>query len=139
MSEWPKVKRGPFQGDYEPPDGVLGGTFKELMAAGCIQAETVDMLPMFRALMIGTHKNPCNGCPAWAAQGPKCRAFRVYHSVWREHEAAAAKRTAEALSATEPHNVPVGHPLAGLSIKSIAKRLGVSIAEVRRRKAAGAL
>lgn len=108
------------------PQGQLIGTFGQLMVAGCIQAVYRGLERMFYGLMALTGRNPCNGCPIWDNKGPGCRAFQLYH-------------TAYVPAAVTPSNVPAEHPLAGLSVKQLAAQLGVSISEVRRRKANGTL
>lgn len=133
---FPKHERGPCRGHYLSPQGQLVGTFQQLMDAGCIQAEVPKLKPYFYAIMIITAGNPCDGCPVWVINGSGCTAFRQYHTAHRRAEE-KQKRTVE--DATTPHNVPVDHPLAGLSVKKIAEKLGVSIGEVRRRKASGTL
>lgn len=133
---FPKHERGLHRGCYCSPQGELLGTFQQLMDAGCIQAEASRLMLYFHAIMIATAENPCGDCPVWETNGSGCTAFRQYHSAYRRAEE-RQKQTVE--DATTPHNVPVDHSLAGLSVRKIAKKLGVSIGEVRRRKASGTL
>jgi len=132
---FPKHERGPYRGRYVDPEGQLLGTFQQLMDAGCVQAEMPALLPLFFGLMALTNQNPCAGCPIWDNKGPECKAFQEYHSA-----SARVIATQQVIKdATTPNNVPAEHPLAGLSVKKIAEKLGISIGEVRRRKAAGTL
>ena len=135
MIDFPKHERGPLRDQFQDPVGQLTGSFRELMDHGCIQAADVRLYPIFEGLMILTNNNPCAGCPVWSNHGPECQAFQRYNTAFQ----ARLKQQAEALEqATTPHNIPSG-PLAGLSVRQIAQQLGVSISEVRRRKAAGTL
>lgn len=136
MPRFPRHERGPYRGQYCDPEGRLTGTFDQLMAAGCLQAEVPGLLMIFRLLMVETSANPCAGCPVWNRKGPECGAFREYHSAYAQ---SVKKQEQVIKDATTPNNVPAEHPLAGLSIKKIAEKLGVSISEVRRRKANGTL
>lgn len=133
---FPRNERGPYRGQYVDPEGQLLGTFEQLMVAGCIQAENRELMTMFHLLMAATGRNPCAGCPIWTHKGPECGAFREYHSAYAQ---SVKKREQVIKVATTPSNVPLDHPLAGLSVKKIAERLQISIGEVRRRKAAGTL
>jgi DNA-binding NarL/FixJ family response regulator len=63
-------------------------------------------------------------------------AFQQYHSAYHR---AKEKQQQVIKDAMTPNNVPVDHSLAGLSVKKIAEKLGISIGEVRRRKANGTL
>lgn len=134
--QFPKHERGPYRGRYIDPVGQLEGTFEQLMEAGCIQAENREMEPLFYALMVATAKNPCDGCPVWSHKGPACVAFQQYHSAYYRAE---EKQRQTIQDATTPNNVPSGHQFFGMSVKQIAAKLGVSIGEVRRRKASGTL
>lgn len=134
-----KHERGPDRGRYIDPKGQLVGTFQQLMDAGCIQAENWEMEPLFYGLMVVTAANPCDGCPVWGAKGPGCVAFQRYHSAYHRAEECQQQVVKDVKDATTPSNVPAGHPLFGLSVKQIAEKLGVSIGEVRRRKASGTL
>jgi len=134
--QFPKHERGPYRGRYIDPQGQLVGTFEQLMEAGCIQAENREMEPLFYALMVATKMNPCDGCPVWSNKGPGCVAFQQYHSAY---QCAEEKQQQVIKDATAPSNVPSGHEFFGLSVKQIAEKLGVSIGEVRRRKARGTL
>lgn len=133
---FPKHERGPYRGRYIDPEGQLVGCFEELMRAGCIQAELPHMVPRFHVLMVATGKNPCNGCPVWSEKGPACKAFQKYHTAYSD---AIEKHKRDFKDATTPENVGSNHPLAGLSVRRIAENLGVSLSEVRRRKANGTL
>lgn len=134
--QFPKHECGPYRGRYVDPIGRLEGTFEQLMEAGCIQAENREMEPIFYALMVATKKNPCDGCPVWGDKGPACVAFQQYHSAYY----CAEERQRQVIrEATVPNNVPRGHQFFGMSVKQIAEQLGVSIGEVRRRKANGTL
>ena len=139
VAKFPKHERGLDRGRYLDPQGVLSGSFEQLMEAGCIQAENREMVPLFYALMMATAANPCEGCPVWGNKGPGCVAFRQYHSAYQRAEEKQQQVAREVKEATMPSNVPSGHPLFGLSVKQIALQLGVSIGEVRRRKANGTL
>lgn len=46
-----------------PPMGRLNGTFDQLHAAGCIQAELEEHRQMFSLLQAATMGNICDGCP----------------------------------------------------------------------------
>ena len=129
---FPKHEQGPYRGRYLDPRGQLVGSFTQLMEAGCIQAENLELELVFYALMVATVRNPCDGCPVWGNKGPECKAFQQYHTAYVETQQVIK-------DATTPSNVPLDHPLAGLSVKQIAAKLIVSIGEVRRRKAAGTL
>lgn len=94
------------------------------------------MEPLFSALMAATLKNPCVGCPIWDNNGPACIAFQQYHSAYDRAEEKQQQVIKEVMV---PNNVPTGHQFFGLSVKQIAAKLGVSIGEVRRRKANGTL
>lgn len=133
---FPKHERGPYRGRYLDPQGQLTGSFTQLMEAECIQAENRELEQLFQALMIATKRNPCDGCPVWGNKGPECKAFQQYHTAYVQTVAAHQQAVKDA---TIPNNVSFEHPLAGLSIKKIAEKLGVSISEVRRRKASGTL
>ena len=132
---FPKHERGPYRGRYLDPSGQLMGNFQQLMDVGCIQAENRELEQLYCALMIVTKKNPCAGCPVWNNKGPECKAFQLYHTACTQTVAVHQ----QVKSTTTPNNVPADHPLAGLSIKKITEKLGVSIGEVRRRKASGTL
>lgn len=119
-----------------PPVGRLTGSFEDLQAAGCIQAEMESLRPIFVGLMDMTNCNPCNGCPIWDQLGEDCKAFAKFHSYAIESRYQAK---VELEQATTPHNIPSGHEFQGMSVKQIAAKLGVSIGEVRRRKLAGTL
>jgi hypothetical protein len=134
--QFSKHERGPYRGRYLDPEGQLHGTFEQLMLAGCIQAEMPELRAIFRLLMVEVSGNPCAGCPVWNNKGPACVAFQQYHSAYHQ---AVETQEQTIKDATTPHNVPAEHPLAGLSVKKIAEKLGVSISEIRRRKAAGTL
>jgi hypothetical protein len=134
--QFPKHERGSDRGRYIDPMGQLEGTFEQLMEAGCIQAENREMEPLFYALMAATNMNPCDGCPVWGSKGPACVAFQQFHSAYYRAE---EKQRQTIQDATVPNNVPPGHEFFGLSVKKIAEKLGVSIGEVRRRKANGTL
>jgi len=136
MIQFPRNERGPYRGQYVDPEGQLLGTFEQLMVAGCIQAENYELTTMFHLLMAATNRNPCAGCPVWTRKGPECGAFREYHSAYSQ---GVKKQEQVIKAATTPSNVPLDHPLAGLSVKQIATKLNVSIGEVRRRKASGTL
>lgn len=119
--------------------GQLIASFQELYEAGCIQtgADVCDtlqeaqekfVLPLV-GLMVATRNNPCNGCPV---DKQKCKAFQMYHtsSIIRDVLNESEKRR-NATKAPGTKNYP------GKSIAEIAKILGVSKGEVKRRKAAG--
>jgi hypothetical protein len=133
---FPRHERGPYRGQYCDPVGHLTGSFAQLNLAGCIQTETLDLAMIFRLLMLETNNNPCAGCPVWTQRGPECGAFREYHTAYAQ---GVKKQEQVIKDATTPSNVPAEHPLAGLSVKKIAEKLGISIGEVRRRKASGTL
>lgn len=136
MTQFPRHERGPFRGQYVAPKGCLAGSFNQLMDAGCIQAETPKLTVMFHLLMAATAHNLCADCHVWTHKGPECGAFREYHTAFTR----TTNRQQQVIKdATTPSNVPAEHPLAGLSVKQIATKLGISIGEVRRRKAAGTL
>lgn len=115
------------------PTGRLTGSFVELHRAGCIQTgadvESDVLLSagrfslLFNALQHETGGNICNGCEAYS--GGKCAAFRQYHS------SQIKSRTVHPDSANQPERGP--------TVRQLATSLGVSISEVRRRKAAGSL
>lgn len=95
---------------------------------GCIHDPTV-----FRHLYRVTEGNPCGTCEqVYTAEG--CVPFMQYHT-----DTKAKLRVLQKREPTVPHNVLPGHPYAGMTIREIAAKLGVSIAEVRRRKFAGTL
>lgn len=124
-------------GVYLPPVGILEPHFDELQAAGCIQCESEGLRQMFNGLWAVTGRNPCNGCPIWETRGPTCEAFRRHHSAWKE---AQLRSASDLRDATQPEDKNSSNPeLFGLSVRAIAQKLGVSISEVRRRKAAGTL
>jgi hypothetical protein len=136
MIRFPQGERGRDKGRYLKPVGELQGNFEQLMEAGCIQAETPALEPMFLMLMPMTNNNPCDGCPVWERKGPECAAFQQYHTAYTnavhdQHQALEA--------ATKPSNFPPGHRFFGRTMKEVATELGVSLGEVRRRKAAGTL
>jgi hypothetical protein len=120
----------------KPPVGTLNGSFEQLHKAACLQAELREQELFFYALMSATGNNVCDGCPVWEERGSACRAFQAYHSGYVDPELERASRIDHA---TTPNNVPFNHRFAGLSVKQIATQLGISIGEVRRRKAAGTL
>lgn len=123
------------------PSGVLHASFEQLHAAGCIQtgadvekkveAAKPRFEPMFNALQVETHGNMCAGCPAY--NDGKCAAFKQYHS---QPNLQARSRQARIDLHTKPKGTE-SHP--GKSIGQIAKDLGISKSEVRRRKLAGTL
>lgn len=127
MLQFPKHERGPYRGQYMAPVGTLSRDFDGLQLSGCIQAETEALLPLFIGLWTATRGNPCDGCPVWRDKGPACKAFQLHHTAYRDAE---FRRTARIAQATQPD---------GESVAQIAKRLGISKSEVRRRKVAGTL
>lgn len=129
--------RGRRQERRGPPVGYLKAEFADLQSAGCIQCETNELEPMFTALMLATRCNPCGGCPKWQQRGDECKAFRLYHSAWRNKQQARDRRIAEA---TQPRAKNSDNAkFYNLSVAQIAERLGISKSEVRRRKVAGTL
>lgn len=106
------------------PAGRLESTKAALAAAGCLQAG-----PHYFHVFQATHGNPCATCAGFDAGN--CPAFARYHT--------GAVRWLQRQQPTVPHNVRPGHPLDGLSVRKLAERLGVSVAEVRRRKREGRL
>lgn len=115
-----------------PHVGVLRGSFEELHAAGCIQTgadihDNVDnararFSSLFAGLMLMTNRNICDGYPAY--KNGACPCFQKYHTQ------------AISNNATRPPGTDQ-HP--GLSVGQIAEKLGISKAEVRRRKIAGTI
>jgi hypothetical protein len=134
--QFSKHERGVQRGQFIDPVGRLNGTFEQLGEAGCIQAESPELMPLFTQLMLATALNPCAGCPIWSENGPECVAFQRYHSAYRRAEETRQKAVRDA---TTPSNVPSGHRFSGLTVRQIAGELGVSLSEVRRRKASGTL
>lgn len=120
---------------YAPPRGTLGGSFEELQAAGCIQCENEACRNLFPFLMGETKNNCCDGCPVWDRLGPKCEAFRKYHTAFQQAEA-DANAWKEAI---RPHNLPAGHEHADKSIEQLSKILGLGVRATRRLKQAGKL
>lgn len=118
---YPKSNRERFI----PPKGQLLVTFEKAQAVGCIQA--VNSL-YFNKIMSATQLNPCDGCSIWEDEGPKCQAFVKYHSAHRQF--LTKKQTTTANNSPE---------YRGLNMKTIAKRLHISLKEARRCKAAGTL
>ena len=114
------------------PVGQLSGSFEELFAAGCIQtgADTADTLEeaqgsfagYFAGIMTATSHNPCDGCPVF--KGGSCSAYKQFHSEARQ---AGVQRHAQIQA------VP------GKTVAQLAKELGISKNEVRRRKTRGEL
>ena len=132
--------------------GRLNGTFEELHAAGCIQTgadvhpDLADALKnfgsMFLMLLGLCGNNPCDGCPNAGAftfkhdrptriDEVECKAFQAYHSMALSD---ATTRRTRLEAATSP---PGTNMYPGMSVAQIAKELGVSKSEVRRRKQAG--
>lgn len=120
---------------YAPPRGKLGGSFEELQAAGCIQCENENCRALFPCLMQETRNNVCDGCPVWERLGPKCEAFRKYHTAFLQAEV-DANAWKEAI---KPHNLPEGHEHANKSIEQLGKLLGLGIRATRRLKQRGEL
>jgi len=118
------------------PVGQLKGTFEQLFEAGCIQtgAGTADTLEeavasfteYFVNVQTLTMRNPCNGCPEF--KNSSCSAYKQYHteSLQQQHNRDARVRAAT----TAP---------GGKTVAQIAKELGISKNEVRRRKQRGEL
>ena len=133
---FPQGVRGSERGRYLPPVGILGHDFNLLKEAGCIQAENDSMREMFHMLMGATEHNPCNGCPVWDRKGPDCKAFQKHHSAYISWKHSHDAEIAEKIT---PCNAPDGHRFASMNMKQIAKELGISLGEARRRKQAGTL
>jgi len=104
---------------------MLMGTFEQLHAARCMQTGnedgdqpiTSDWVKRLVALMVLTNQDPCTtGCPAF--KDGRCPAYQQYHT-------ACVKKT----NAIKPVE----------SVAQIAKRLGISKNEVRRRKHKGTM
>ncbi len=121
---------------YFPPNGTLDGTFDQLQAAGCIQCELEQLRVLFIGLQSATRGNVCDGCPVWSQKGPACAAFSQYHSAAR-----AVREDSERslIKATTPQTNSGNPELSCMSMKMIAEKLGISLSEARRRKAAGTL
>lgn len=117
------------------PIGRLDADFDTLYAAGCIQtgADTCtkleqakrDFSQMFEALSTHTGNNICDGCPA--LKGGNCKVFKKYHT-------SCQKAVVEDTMATVPKGT---RDYPGLTVAEIAKKLGISKNEVRRRKMRG--
>lgn len=116
---------------------MLRASFEQLHEAGCIQTgadmfDTVEKArpqfeQMFAGLMFATRLDPCTtGCAAF--DNGKCLAYVKYHSVPVNERRTRDARVIRATTA------PTGE-----SVSQIAKRLGISKNEVRRRKQAGTL
>lgn len=133
--------------------GTLDGGFEELHAAGCIQtgadvhSDVHDAMQAvgvrFFALMAHTVRNPCLGCPIAnrrlpGKSGPlsvACTAFQRYHT------SAQSVRSHTQASIEEATTVGIknGSAWKDVPIRKIAKTLGISLSEARRRKAEGNL
>jgi len=110
--------------------GILLGTFQQLHSAGCIQTQSdayatpeealENAGEYFYMIMRFTSRNPCEDCPIKSSQ---CNAFKHYHSSAKGQAFERKQRIEKATS-----------PLTGESVAQIAKRLGISKNEVRRRK-----
>lgn len=129
--------------DKRDPEGILTGTFEDLFNAGCIQTGGEDpelsfarardlFYQRFVALTLATHHNPCAGCPEF--NDGKCDAFQKFHTdkSFAEKAPVASKGRA----ATRPQGTD---QYPGLSVSEIARKLGISKSEVRRRKAVSKL
>ena len=97
------------------------------MTDGCIQCESEGLRELWPLLVIGTLGDPCTtGCPAF--KGGACLAYRKYsRTVFRGRANKAA--------ATTPNNG--SGEWAGLSMKQIAAKEGISLNEARKRKREG--
>jgi hypothetical protein len=133
---FPKGVRGAERGRWLPPKGTLSSDFDMLQADGCIQAEMKSLRAMFAMLMSLSGRNPCDGCPVWDRQGPQCKAFQKHHSAYISWKHSHDAEIAEKIT---PCNAPDGHRFASMNMKQIAKELGISLGEARRRKQAGTL
>jgi len=104
-----------------------------LQAGGCIQCESKGPKAndIWLALIVATNRDPCTtGCPAF--KGGACAMYRE-HSTVLAH--AKATKAAEFKAATTPSNG--SGEWAGLSMKKIAAKEGISLGEARRRKQRG--
>lgn len=120
----------------------LDGTFEQLFEAGCIQTgcDTLENIEAadkffrryFQGIMTETKSNPCSGCPAFNDGG--CEAYQIYHTHAQEQRERIARQKKE--NATRP---PGTEKYPGLSVKQIAQQMGISISQVRRLKAQGAI
>jgi hypothetical protein len=132
-SHFPLCHKGRWKGQYAPPRGIVKGDYEQLQEAGCIQATD---LKLFTGLMKATANNPCNGCPTWHDNGPKCGAFQKYHVAYTRYLEADKAKQEENRAAITPHNFPEGHKFYGKSIAQVAEALGKSKSWVRSNKMA---
>ena len=118
------------------PVGQLNGSFEELFVAGCIQTGAgtagtfAEAVRGFGELFVHLHTelrgNPCNGCPEF--RGGSCSAYKQFHD---EANRAGIQRNARIQAATTAPG--------GKTVAQLAKELGISKNEVRRRKTKGEL
>lgn len=105
--------------------------FDTLMAEGCIQCENEGLRELWPLLVIETQRDPCTtGCPAF--KGGACLAYQKYSRMAireRGNKAVTLK------AATTPNNG--SGEWAGLSMKQIAAKEGISLNEARKRKREG--
>ena len=121
--------------DRRVPVGQLAGSFSQLQEEGCIQCEFDSLFEQFNVLMLHVANNPCNGCPVWSEKGEACRAYQKYHTnAIRQREEKAAKLA----NAVSP-GLKNGIKYANMTVAEVARSLGISKGEVRRRKQAGTL
>lgn len=105
--------------------------FDTLMAEGCIQCEFEGLRKIWPHLVIETQRDPCTtGCPAF--KGGACSAYQKYNRTVI-HERVNKATTLKA--ATTPNNG--SGEWAGLSMKQIAAKEGISLNEARKRKRGG--
>ncbi len=105
--------------------------FDTLMAEGCIQCEFEGLRERWPLLVHETLGDPCTtGCPAF--KGGACPAYQKYsRTAVRER----VNKAATLKAATTPNNG--SGEWAGLSMKQIAVKEGVSLNEARKRKREG--
>jgi len=118
------------------PVGQLNGSFGELFEAGCIQtgAGTADTFEearqsfreYFLRIYVDLMGNPCNGCPEF--KGGSCPAYEQFHDGAQQSRVQGHARIQAATTAP-----------GGKTVAQLAKELGVSKNEVRRRKTRGEL
>jgi hypothetical protein len=101
--------------------------FDVLQAAGCIQCAHGSMHELWVHLLAATELDPCTtGCAAF--DGGACPCYRQYRAT-------TPRQVGSLLDATNPHN-GTGE-WAGLSMKQIAAKEGISLGEARKRKREG--
>ena len=105
--------------------------FDTLMAEGCIQCESEGLREWWPLLVIATQRDPCTtGCPAF--KDGACLAYQKYSrtAICERNDKVAALKVA-----TTPNNG--SGEWAGLSMKQIAAKEGISLNEARKRKREG--